>query len=123
MCVCMCVCVSVRVSVVGGCTCISSCARGYIHTSHITYSSNVSVGIYTSYTCPMCFLAVQTVHLTSVFLQSIVTHSHPLVEDPSLIVKTKEYGVPLFLYGEHAGMKEHQKNFRRLGVNALVVDG
>ena len=55
--------------------------------------------------------------------QSIVSHSHPLVEDHSLIVKTKELGVPLFLYGEHAGVERHQQDFKRLGVNGLVVDG
>jgi len=56
-------------------------------------------------------------------LQSMVSHSHPLVEDHSLIVKTKELGVPLFLYGEHTGVERHQQDFRRLGVNGLVVDG
>ncbi len=53
----------------------------------------------------------------------MVSHSHPLVEDHSLIFKAKELGVPLFLYGEHTGVERHQQDFRRLGVNGLVVDG
>lgn len=40
-----------------------------------------------------------------------------------MIAKTKAYGVPLFLYGKHAGEKKHQQDFKRLGVNGLIVDG
>ena len=95
------------------------CEDGSEHFPYLAVDRNKYIQcksyIFTTYILPM--LTVQYMCLTSTpSLQSIVSHSDPLMEDHSLIVKTKE----LFLYGER---EIHQQDFRRLRVNGLIVDG